>query len=96
MMDSEQVKSINKTVNESLSFFDNEVVQNVARSIVFMFIAQTAVPMPMLENFLVTPIGKVAFLTFGLWLGNKNFVLSAMVAAGVVAGLMLLSGKRLM
>jgi hypothetical protein len=96
MMDSEQVKNINNTVNDSLSFFENDVIQNIARVFVFMFISQTAVDFPLLENFLTTPLGKVAFLTFGLWLGNKNFVLSATVSVGVITALMMLSGRRMM
>jgi len=96
MLDSEQVKNINKTVNDTLSFMDNDIIQNVARIFIFMFIAETAVPFPMIETFLAQPLGKIVFLTFALWLGNKNFVVSASVAAGVVSALVLLSGKKLM
>jgi len=92
-MDSEQVESINLTVNEYTGFLNDSLIQNALRVFIFMYIAKTAVPIPAIDKALSSTTGRIAALTFALWLGNKNFVKSLVVTSVVVFLLQFIAGR---
>ena len=88
------IEDVNKTINESLSFFDGPIMSDFIRLFIIVFATKFVPPLP---DTITGPVNNILLRILAIfiivWLGNKNPTRALAVAIGFVLAINLISGR---
>lgn len=88
------IEAVNKSVNDSLSFFDGPLASDITRLFIIVFATKFVPPLP---DSVTGPVNNIFLRLMAVfiivWIGNKNPVRAAAVAIGFVVAINMMSGR---